>query len=300
LKRVLAGLLAVALAGCSTPNLAGTGAASTPTTSPTPPSLGASASPRGVAPSCAATDQDQYVYNPDRLRVQSSCIRVTGAVAAIRTEADGDLHILLALDPTYADLLMPANQGVELGDLVVEPVCVRAVTQADAVASCAADPDPLTSLPVVGLHVWMEGRYVFDEDHGGWAELHPLFRWGLVSTATPAPTPPPPATAAATPTPRPTTALSVRITSITSPIAPGSYATVKALTVGSASCSITVIYKSGPSKAAGLGPKTASSTGAVSWTWKVGTRTAPGSWPVTVSCSRSGQSASATVYLSVI
>jgi hypothetical protein len=30
---------------------------------------------------------------------------------------------------------------------------------------------------VVGDKVWMEGRYVFDLDHSGWAELHPLYRW---------------------------------------------------------------------------------------------------------------------------
>ena len=43
---------------------------------------------------------------------------------------------------------------------------------------------------------------------------------------------------------------------------------------------------SAPTSAAGLGDKTASSTGVVSWTWKVGTRTTPGSWPVIVGCSK--------------
>jgi hypothetical protein len=134
---------------------------------------------RPAASACRPTDQDRYVYNPARLEVLRACIRVTGTVAAIRKEADGDLHILLALDPAYRSLLRPANQGEELGDLVVEPVCVRSVTQADAVAICVSDPDPLPNVfPVVGEHVWMEGRYVLDLDHGGWAELHPLYRWG--------------------------------------------------------------------------------------------------------------------------
>jgi hypothetical protein len=94
--------------------------------------------------------------------------------------ADGDLHILVDLDAAYVHLLRPANQGEELGDLVVEPVCVKSVTQTDAIDSCAADPDPLAPpYPAVGERVWMEGRYVFDLDHGGWAELHPLYRWGL-------------------------------------------------------------------------------------------------------------------------
>lgn len=140
----------------------------------------ATATPRPAAMpvACSPTDQVRYVYNPYRLAVQASCIYITGTVAAVRHEADGDLHILLALDPAYRHLLTPANQGEELGDLVIEPVCVDAVSQADAIATCAADHDPLTTLPVVGEQVWMEGRYVFDTDHGGWAELHPLYRWG--------------------------------------------------------------------------------------------------------------------------
>jgi hypothetical protein len=135
------------------------------------------ATPKPVA--CRPTDQDRYVYNPYRLDVHAACIRVTGVVEAVRKEADGDFHILLALDARYRYLLRPANQGEELGDLVVEPVCVRTVTQLDAEAMCSSDPDPLRPpYPVVGERVWMEGRYVFDLDHGGWAELHPLYRWG--------------------------------------------------------------------------------------------------------------------------
>ncbi len=80
-------------------------------------------------------------------------------------------------------MLTPGNQqqcaqGV-CGLLVVEPICVHSVSQADAVSSCAADRDPLTALPTVGRHVWLEGRSVLDRDHSDWAELHPLYRWGL-------------------------------------------------------------------------------------------------------------------------
>ena len=133
-----------------------------------------------AAAACAPTDQDQYVYSPDRLVVEAGCIHVTGVVEAVRTEADGDFHILLALDPAYAHLLTPANQGEELGDLVVEPICVGAVSQTSAMAACASDPDPLRPpYPGVGDKIWMEGRFVFDLDHGGWAELHPLYRWGF-------------------------------------------------------------------------------------------------------------------------
>jgi hypothetical protein len=159
-----------------------TGPAPTPTASSAAPSNATASAPKATPTTrpttCEPTDQDRYVYNPDRLDVQDACIRVTGTVEAVRREADGDLHILLAVDPAFAQLLTPANQGEELGDLVVEPVCVKPVTQTDAIAICAADPDPLAGpFPLVGDRIWMEGRYVFDLEHGGWAELHPLYRW---------------------------------------------------------------------------------------------------------------------------
>lgn len=157
-----------------TPSARGPAPAPTPSDS-APPTAGASP----VA--CRPTDQDAYVYHPDRLEILAACIRVTGTIAAVRNEADGDLHILLDVDSQFRDLLRPSNEGVELGDLVVEPVCIERVTQADAEAICASDPDPLAGpYPSVGVRVWMEGRYVLDLQHGGWAELHPLYRWGLL------------------------------------------------------------------------------------------------------------------------
>jgi hypothetical protein len=129
--------------------------------------------------SCLPTDQDQFVYHPARLVVLAACVHVTGTVYSVRTEADGDLHVRLTLDPPYLGLINAVNVSGQLGKLVVEPVCEKLVTQADAVAVCQGDPDPvgITRLKV-GLPVWMEGRYVTDTEHGGWAELHPLYRWG--------------------------------------------------------------------------------------------------------------------------
>jgi hypothetical protein len=83
--------------------------------------------------------------------------------------------------------------------------------------------------------------------------------------------------------------LQVRLVSLTSPVGPGNDATIAVQTVPNASCGITVIYKSGPSRASGLVPKTSDIKGNVSWTWRVGTRTTPGKWPITVSCSAGGQ-----------
>ena len=45
---------------------------------------------------------------------------------------------------------------------------------------------------------------------------------------------------------------------------------------------ITVYYKSGPSSASGLDPKTSDANGYVSWSWKVGGRTAPGTYRIVV------------------
>jgi micrococcal nuclease len=60
-------------------------------------------------------------------------------------------------------------------------------------------------------------------------------------------------------------------------------ASVTIKTAAKASCSITVRYKSGPSTAAGLVSKQANANGIASWSWKVGTRTTAGSWPVLIS-----------------
>ena len=62
------------------------------------------------------------------------------------------------------------------------------------------------------------------------------------------------------------------------------FASLTVKTAPKANCSIRVVYKTGVSTAAGLGPKQASATGTVSWTWRVGTSTAKGTWPITVSC----------------
>jgi micrococcal nuclease len=80
---------------------------------------------------------------------------------------------------------------------------------------------------------------------------------------------------------------------------PGQYVTANVTTHPSASCSITVNYYSGPSQAKGLYSKRASTSGRVSWTWMVGTRTYAGNWPVRVSCSWGGVTQTATRYLHV-
>jgi hypothetical protein len=78
-----------------------------------------------------------------------------------------------------------------------------------------------------------------------------------------------------------------RLVRVTSPVSRGDYATLTARVRPSRTCSITVYYKSGPSSAQGLYPKRPR-LGRVSWTWKVGTRTTPGRWPIRVRCGSAG------------
>jgi len=142
------------------------------------PSIGPAVS---LDSTCTPTDQAQYVYRPARLQFVMSCIRITGTVVASAMEADGDFHLQVRLDAPSQGLLNPGNQ-FEDGNLIVEPVCQFPPLQADAIRICASDPDPLAgALPGVGEHVWMEGRYILDLQHHGWAELHPLYRWGSLN-----------------------------------------------------------------------------------------------------------------------
>lgn len=83
-------------------------------------------------------------------------------------------------------------------------------------------------------------------------------------------------------TSQPNVALPLRVVSVTSPVKAGNKATLIAETTPGATVSITVYYKSGPSSAAGLESKLADSSGRVSWTWTVGSRTTPGIWRIVV------------------
>lgn len=93
--------------------------------------------------------------------------------------------------------------------------------------------------------------------------------------------------------------LFIEIASVTSPIGKGYTATLQANTAPGAYCNITVYYKSGPSEASGLYPKEADTEGKVSWSWKVGTRTTPGSWKIVVTATLDGNTTSDTTYFTV-
>jgi hypothetical protein len=85
--------------------------------------------------------------------------------------------------------------------------------------------------------------------------------------------------------------IDVTLVSVASPVRRGHDATITVRTSPGARCLIAVQYKSGASHAKGLGPQNAGRSGQVSWMWRVGTATTPGTWPITVICSTGEQQA---------
>lgn len=115
-----------------------------------------------------------HVYNPDRLDIIKSCITASGIVDRVLQEADGDYHIRLALDSQYSNLINQANIDYQYGDLVVEIICARQITQPDAVSACQNYANTI-SIPDTGQHITVTGPYVLDTAHFGWAEIHPAY-----------------------------------------------------------------------------------------------------------------------------
>jgi hypothetical protein len=218
-------------------------------------------------------------------------------VRTVQAEDDGDTHFDLALDAAFANLLKPANYSGQNGWLVAEivpadkPGCIpgqppRPATGTYNYGICTGARE---TAPPIGSHVNVTGPYVLDEDHGGWAEIHPVWQVSTNSNPVPAPSP-----ATVLPSASPTTIAqvsAVRIVSVTSPVAAGSTATLVAQTSPEAACNLSVTLPSGrQSQSSGLGPTTADDSGRLQWTWRTGSTTKPGTAKVTVTCG----SASAT------
>ena len=118
--------------------------------------------------------------------------------------------------------------------------------------------------------------------------------WGIVApTNTPLPQPTNTVRPTAVPTsaPQPTSPPTgaIVLISLTSPASPGQNATLVIRVDPGAVCDPGVIYRSGESGAQGLDAKTAGANGQLSWTWRVGTNTAPGTWTVYVVCNPGGR-----------
>jgi hypothetical protein len=127
-----------------------------------------------IATGCDASLWD-HVYHPKRLVVVQKCVSVAGTIYHTKKEADGDDHIQLKLDGEYAALLNDKNKSGQKGNLVLEPICQNAVTQADAVEACR-DFHSDVEVPKKGTHVKVLGSYVLDSEQPGhgWMEIHPV------------------------------------------------------------------------------------------------------------------------------
>ena len=82
----------------------------------------------------------------------------------------------------------------------------------------------------------------------------------------------------------------VALQMISSPVTPGSEASISVRTNREAKCTIAVVYDKTTSKDTGLIEKTANEFGGVDWTWTVDKNAAIGKWPVTVTCKKNNKS----------
>jgi len=191
---VCAALAALALAACSS---APSSPVSLPGSSAVSPSSSAPAdhqhrltSRQAAARNPGACDPSLWraIYHPSRLHVVAACTTVTGTVESVRSEPDGDVHLLLKLPASRSGLLNAGNFSDTHGDLVVEIICVGTVTQADAASACAGHVNQV-AVPSVGERIRISGTYVLDADHG-WMEIHPVSLLSVLSAAAPPPSAP--------------------------------------------------------------------------------------------------------------
>jgi len=195
--------------------------------------------------------------------------------------ADTESALLSAGLPLKADILKVGHHGSTSGST---PAFLNAVQPKMALYSAGINnqyghpaPQTIAALEAVGATVYgtdKNGTISIKVDLNGYtintvqevARATPVLPTAIVATISPS------------------VSAALEIVSVTSPVSKGANATLTAKTSPNASCSITVYYKSGPSTAAGLGPKTANASGMVSWTWKVGARTTSGTWRIVVTC----------------
>jgi hypothetical protein len=141
--------------------------------------------PAHVDPSNCSADLWAHTYHPARLQLHDECVTVSGTIQdatqtqstheadGMRHESDGDTHGWLKLDPQFAWMLDPGNLSDEGGNLVFEVVCHYKISAADALQACGTFTDTQT-LPPIGAHVEITGRFVLDMNHAHWNEIHPV------------------------------------------------------------------------------------------------------------------------------
>ncbi len=157
--------------------------------------------PTYAQPSSVCTNPEplKHIYDPKRLVVLNPCKTVSGTVLKVINETDGDAHIRLKVDPQYSDTINKANidgndtaieivcvfdhlglspaatAGLPCGNLVVEIVCASETTKTNAMDACSGYDNKI-KVPRVNDHIVVTGQFVSDIDHGGWNEIHPVYK----------------------------------------------------------------------------------------------------------------------------
>jgi competence protein ComEC len=200
-------------------------------------------------------------------------------------QVDAEASMISAGFPLKADILKVAHHGSHTSS---SPAFLNQVKSAITVYSAGVGNDyghPHAETIAALTNV---GAQIYGTDVNGTVAIQTDGNAYNIQVGKEAPRAPPPQ---ATEAPAQAGPLTLEIVSVTSPIAPGAIATLQAKTAPGADCTITVYYKSGPSSAAGLDPKQSDGGGNVSWSWKVGTRTTPGTWSIVVTASLNGETA---------
>jgi len=146
-----------------------------------------------------------HVYDPNRLEKQQkqTFITVTGTVHDDpKSEPDGDTHFVLALDPSFAYLSKQINcqktsttgfddvalvqaqgqgqiQPTPCNLIIVEIICHNPIDSAkfpNPAKACGNYHSSEIMTPKYNQYLSVSGSYVFDKDHGDWAEIHPVFK----------------------------------------------------------------------------------------------------------------------------
>lgn len=107
------------------------------------------------------------VYDPQRLRVLNTCVRVTGTIMGIIPNygpaTDGDFIIELKIDEEYAYMLSFGSYWWKPGLMHVEVV--------------PRDQGILSNLNLEpGMRIAVIGAWVLDTDHGWGSEIHPAWK----------------------------------------------------------------------------------------------------------------------------
>ena len=123
-----------------------------------------------------------YVYHTNRFKVYEACKTVSGTIIGKHDNDDGDIHLQLRLTGN-SNLLNSKNLTEQNGCLVLEIICAKKVTQADALVPCSGYYNNVI-VPGIGDNISVSGSYVLDTNHG-WNEIHPVSSLTIISKGDP-------------------------------------------------------------------------------------------------------------------